>query len=385
MEGTMTTQKRDYYEVLGISRSSSDEEIKRAFRKLALEYHPDRNKSDGAADQFKEINEAYQVLTDSDKRAAYDRFGHAGVGQNGAQGFDGYDTFGGFGDIFDAFFGGDATRSRTSARRGSDLQYSLTVEFEEAVFGSERPVDLRRTEVCSRCNGSRSEPDSSPEVCLDCKGAGEIKRSHQSIFGQFMQVTTCERCRGEGKIVPNPCTNCDGAGRERREQKLVVSIPAGIENGTQLRLTGEGESGPHGGRAGDLYVSIRIKAHPYFQRVGNDIVHVHRTNIAQAALGATITVTTLEGEVEIEVPAGTQTGDVVRLKGKGVPHLGSRNRRGDQLVTIVVETPRSLSDDQRALLEALSSTMGNADSGPGTNGDTKGWVDRLKDSMSGLE
>ncbi len=379
----MTTQKRDYYEVLGVSRNSSDEEIKKAFRKLALEYHPDRNKNEGAAERFKEINEAYQVLTDSEKRSTYDRFGHAGLGQNGAQGFDGFDTFGGFGDIFDAFFGGTSTRSRSSARRGGDLQYSLTVEFEEAVFGNERPIDVRRTEICSRCNGSRSEPDSSPETCPECSGAGEVRRSHQSIFGQFMQVTTCERCRGEGRVISDPCTNCDGVGRERQERRLVVSIPAGIENGTQLRLTGEGEPGSRGGRSGDLYVSIRIKPHPYFKRAGDDIVHIHRINVAQAALGAKIVVPTLEGDIEIEVPHGTQTGDVVPLKGRGVPHLGARNRRGDQLVTMVVETPRSLSDEQRALLEALSSTMGDSGSGPDAEDDDRGWFDRLRESITG--
>ena len=381
----MTTKKRDYYEVLGVGRSASEEEIKSAFRKLALEYHPDRNKSEGAAERFKEINEAYQVLTDASKRATYDRFGHAGLGQNGAQGFEGFDSFGGFGDIFDAFFGGPTTRARTSARRGGDLQYSLTVEFEQAVFGAEKPLEVRRTEACSRCNGTGSEPDTTPEVCSQCSGTGEIRRSHQSIFGQFMQVATCDRCRGEGQVITSPCSDCDGIGRERQERRLVVSIPAGIENGTQLRLSGEGEPGSRGGRPGDLYVSVRVKAHPYFRREGDDIIHLHKTNIAQATLGATISVPTLEGDAEVEIPEGTQTGDMVRLKGKGVPHLGSRNRRGDQLVTIVVETPRSLSDEQRALFEQLSSSMGDYGSGPDSDTDGKGWVDRLRDTLSGPE
>ena len=381
----MTTQKRDYYEVLGVSRGCSDEELKKAFRKLALEFHPDRNKNEGATDRFKEINEAYQVLTDPEKRSAYDRFGHAGLGQNGAQGFDGFDTFGGFGDIFDAFFGGGSGRSRTSARRGGDLQQSLTVDFEEAVFGCERPIEVRRTEVCSRCKGGGSEPGSSPTVCLECAGAGEVRRSHQSIFGQFTQVSSCGRCRGAGNVITDPCASCNASGRERRQRKLVVSIPGGIETGTQMRLSGEGEPGSRGGPAGDLYVSVRVTPHAYFQRNGDDIIHVQRVNMAQAALGATVETPTLDGDVEIEVPAGTQTGDVVRLRGSGVPHLGAQGRRGDQLVTLVVETPRSLTQEQRALLEALSETMDGGRFGPDGIEDGRGWFDRLRDSISSAE
>ena len=379
----MTTQKRDYYEVLGVARDCSDEELKKAFRKLALEFHPDRNRNEGATERFKEINEAYQVLSDRDKRSAYDRFGHAGVGQNGAQGFDGFDTFGGFGDIFDAFFGGGSARSRTSARRGGDLQQTLTVDFEEAVFGCEQSIDVRRTEVCSGCKGGGSEPGSSSTVCLECAGAGEVRRSHQSIFGQFTQVSTCGRCRGEGSVITDPCSSCNGSGRERRQRKLVVSIPAGIETGTQIRLSREGEPGSRGGPAGDLYVSVRVKPHPYFERAGNDIVHVHRVNVAQAALGATVETPSLDGDVEIEVPVGTQTGDVVRLKGRGVPHLGAESRRGDQLVTLVVETPRSLTQEQRALLEALSETMDAGGPGPDASDGGRNWFDRLKDSIAG--
>ena len=381
----MTTNKRDYYEVLGVSRSCSDEELKKAFRKLALEFHPDRNRNEGATERFKEINEAYQVLSDREKRSAYDRFGHAGLGQNGAQGFDGFETFGGFGDIFDAFFGGGASRSRTSARRGGDLQHSLTVDFEEAVFGCERSIEVRRTEVCSGCQGTGSEPGSSPTVCLECAGSGEVRRSHQSIFGQFTQVSTCGRCRGEGSVITNPCATCNGSGRERRQRKLVVTIPAGIETGTQMRLSGEGEPGARGGPPGDLYVSVRVRRHPYFQRSGNDIVHVHRVNVAQASLGSTVETPTLDGDVEIDVPAGTQTGDVVLLKGRGVPHLGAQRRRGDQLVTLVVETPRALTQEQRALLEALSETMDGGGPGPGDDENGRGWFDRLKDSIVNSE
>ena len=375
----MTTKKRDYYEVLGVPRSASDEAIKKAFRKLALEYHPDRNKGDGAADKFKEINEAYQVLTDSKKRPAYDRFGHAGLGQNGAQGFEGFENFGGFGDIFDAFFGGSSTRSRTSVRQGADLQYSMTIRFEEAVFGTEKQVELRRTEVCTRCEGTKSEPGTTPTLCSECGGSGQISRGHQSIFGQFMQVMTCGTCQGEGRVISQRCSNCRGLGREKRNRKLVVAIPAGIETGTQIRLNGEGEPGPNGGAPGDLYVYVRVKGHPVFRREGYDIIHAKKITITQAALGVKVRVPSLEGEADIEIPQGTQTGDVIRLKGKGVPHLGSRKQRGDQLVTVVVSTPQALTDEQRRLLRELSKSFG--DDGTGATPEDKRWFDKFKDTL----
>ena len=382
----MTTQKRDYYEVLGVARSASDEDIKRAFRKLALEYHPDRNKSDDAAEKFKEVNEAYQVLTDSSKRSSYDRYGHAGLGQNGARGFDGFENFGGFGDIFEAFFGGGPTTysgARTNTtRRGADLQYSVTVEFEEAVFGTEKDQSVQRTEICGRCRGDRSEPGSAPTTCNNCGGAGEIRRGSQSIFGQFMQVSACSRCRGEGKVITNPCSQCRGTGREVRKRKLAIFIPAGIETGTQIRLTAEGEPGTNGGPPGDLYVSVRVKGHPIFGREGFDIVHPQSISIVDAALGAAIKVPTLDGEAEIEVPQITQTGDVIRLKGQGIPHLGVENKRGDHVITLVVETPKSLDENQRRLLRQLGESLGEA-SGP-TEHD-KGWIDRFKDSLGGSE
>jgi molecular chaperone DnaJ len=379
----MTTHKRDYYEVLSVARGSSDEDIKRAFRKLALEYHPDRNKSDDAAEKFKEVSEAYQVLTDSTKRASYDRFGHAGLGQNGARGFDGFENFGGFGDIFEAFFGGgQTTRShpRATARRGADLQYSVTVAFEQAVFGVEKSQSVQRTEICNRCRGDKSEPGTSPTTCANCGGTGEIRRGSQSIFGQFMQVSACSRCRGEGKVVTSPCTQCRGTGREVKKRKLAVSIPAGIETGTQIRLTGEGEPGTGGGPPGDLYVSVRVKTHPLFHRDGFDIIHPQSINIVEAALGSTIKVPTLEGETDVEVPQGTQTGDVIRLKGEGIPHLGNERRRGDHLITFVVETPKSLDENQRKLLQELGGSL----SGTATLSDEdKGWFDKFKDNLGG--
>ena len=381
----MTTQKRDYYDVLGVSRSASDEEVRKAFRKLALEYHPDRNKNPDASERFKEVNEAYQVLTDSQKRERYDRLGHAGVNVNGAAGFEGFDNFGGFGDIFEAFFSGSAsTRSRTRsyARRGADLRHTLTIDFEEAAFGVEKEFEIRRTEVCSRCRGSRSEPGSSPITCLNCAGAGEVRRAAQSIFGQFMQVSTCNRCRGEGQVVADPCTRCKAAGSETRKRKIAVSVPAGIETGTQIRHSGAGDAGTGGG-AGDLYVAVRVRSHPLFERSGNDVLSSHHVNIAEAAIGTTVSTPTLDGEADLEVPAGVQTGAVLKLSGMGIPHIRNENRRGDHLVTIVVDVPRSLNARQRQLIEELAESFGNSPDSPGKS--DKSWFDKFKDSLGGSE
>ena len=381
----MTTKRRDYYEVLGVPRNASEEDVKKAFRKLALEFHPDRNKSDGATEKFKEISEAYQVLIDPKKRADYDRFGHVGVGANGARGFEGFDVFGGFGDIFDAFFGGGpTTHTRRSAQRGADLQHSVTISFEEAVFGVEKELEIRRSEVCGHCRGGGSEPGHEPAICTNCTGTGQVRRSHQSIFGQFVQVTTCGTCNGEGKVISHLCSRCRGRGTEVRERKLAVSIPAGIETGTQIRLGGEGEPGSLGGPPGNLYVSVRVKGHPVFQRDGYDILLRRPVNIAQAALGAPLTVPTLDGEAEITLTEGTQTGDVYRLKGLGVPHIGDTKNRGDQLITIVVETPAKLTEEQRRLLEELAGTF--VDHGmAGVEEEDRGWFDKLKDSLGGTE
>ena len=380
----MTTKKRDYYEILGVSREASEEELKRAFRKLALEYHPDRNKEDNAADKFKEINEAYQVLADPAKRQSYDRFGHAGLGQNNARGFDGFENVGGFGDIFDAFFGGQATRSRTSARQGEDLRYSMTVDFKEAAFGAEKEVELKRAEVCSHCKGERSEPGTSLSKCTNCNGTGEIRRDHRSVFGQFIQVNACSRCRGEGQVITSPCNRCRGVGRESRSRKMVVSVPAGIESGIQLRLNGEGEAGSNGGPAGDLYVSIRVKDHPLFVREGIDIIYKQTINMAQAALGANFKVPTLEGEADVIVPEGTQTGDIIRLQGEGIPYLGDPRRRGDQVIAVNVSTPKALTEEQRHLLQDLARSFQDNSIGL-DNDDDQGWFGKIKDSLGGVE
>ena len=374
----MTTSKRDYYDVLGVARSASNEEIRKAFRKLALEYHPDRNKSSSAAERFKEINEAYQILNDPEERTKYDTFGHAGVGQNGgSRGFDGFEGFGGFGDVFDAFFGGSSGRSTTSSLRGSDLRATITIDFERAVFGGEEEFEVRRTEVCHNCRGNKAEPGTSIDRCNDCQGSGEVRRNHQSLFGQFTQVTPCRVCRGEGTVYTTACSNCRGAGNESRTRRLVVTIPPGMESGAQIRLTGEGEAGANGGPAGDIYVAVRIRRHDQFRREGNHIIYFQSLNIAQAALGISMSVPTLDGESELSIPKGSQTGDVIPLKGKGVPFLSNNRRRGDQLVTLIVETPTSLTEEQRELLERLSESLGSATSA----GKNQGWIDRLNNIL----
>ena len=378
-----TSNKQDYYDLLGVSRSASDEDIKKAFRKLAMEYHPDRNKRAGATEKFKEINEAYQVLSDAQKRSAYDRYGHAGVtGNGGARGFEGFENFAGFGDIFDAFFGGGTTRTRPNApRRGADLKYALTIDLEDTAFGIEKEIGLERIEVCRDCNGSRSAPGSTPSICGNCNGSGEVRRARDSVFGQFVQVAPCGVCRGEGQTITDPCDMCRGSGRERRSRTLEVAIPAGIEDSVQIRLRGEGEAGHNGGAPGDLYVLIRVRRHEIFRREGNDILYTLPINMAQAALGANVTVPTIfDEDAEIEIPAGTQTGAVFHLKSKGIPYIRS-SRKGDQLVTVDVQTPKKLSDEQRMLFEELAKSFGNDPAG--ASAQDKGFFDKLKDAIAG--
>ena len=320
----MTTQKRDYYEILGVSKNASDEDLKKAFRKLAFEFHPDRNKDKNAEEKFKEINEAYQVLSDQEKRARYDQFGHAGLSGNGGanSGFGGFEDLGGFGDIFDSFFGGSGFGSRSSSNRnrpsrGSDLKYSMDLDFEEAIFGTEKEFEINRIESCSKCRGSRSEPGSDFSTCRSCNGQGQVRRAQQSAFGQFVQVTDCSACRGEGKSITDPCTQCRGQGKQRRKRTIATTIPAGVREDTQIRLTGEGEHGSNGGPPGDLFVIFRIEEHPFFVRDGINIRLDVPVNIVQASLGGTIVVPTIEGDVELTVPAGTQNGKTFRLKGSG--------------------------------------------------------------------
>ncbi|MBI4198318.1 MAG: molecular chaperone DnaJ [Chloroflexi bacterium] len=369
--------KRDYYEILGIERDASEEEVKKAFRRLALEYHPDRNKSAKAEERFKEVNEAYQALSNPEKRGAYDRYGHAGVAGNGgsAQGFDGFGHFGGFGDIFDAFFGGFAQQGPAGPQQGRDLEMPLTLTFEEAALGAEKEVEVQRTEACTRCRGARGEPGTSPATCSACRGSGQVRRSQQSLFGQFVQVVTCPTCNGEGRVVSRPCSQCRGAGYERQARTLRVAVPAGVDNGAQLRLSREGHAGYLGGPPGDAYVSLRVKEHRLFQRDGFDLRYELAVSIAQAALGDMVTIPTLAGETTLKIPPGVQSGTVMKVKGQGVPYL-QRKGRGDLLVVVRVLTPTSLDPEARRLMEALAKHLTGANGASDEAG--KGLIDRLK-------
>jgi molecular chaperone DnaJ len=350
--------KRDYYEVLGVDRNATDEEIRRAFRKLAFKYHPDHNHDDKTGEKFKEVNEAYEVLSDPDKRAAYDRFGHGGAEGLFGRGFEGFD-FGGFGDIFDAFFGGAATAARQAPQRGADLSYGITITFEEAALGCKKEITISRTENCSLCHGIGSKPGSQPSRCPNCNGTGQVRRVHQSLFGRFAHTTTCPQCQGEGRIITEPCPQCRGTGREKRKPNISLNIPAGVDNGSQIRLRGEGEAGRRGGSPGDLYITLSVTEHEFFSRDNDDILYELPINFAQAALGTEIEVPTLNGKTRLKIPAGSQTGQVFRLRGQGIPHL-HRNGRGDHLVTLFVVTPDSLNEKQRRLLQELGDSLGPA-------------------------
>ncbi len=346
--------KRDYYEVLGVSKSASAEDIKKAYRKLAREYHPDVNKAADAEDKFKEVKEAYDVLSDDQKKDAYDRFGHAGVNQQGGMGggFDGAD-FGGFGDIFDMFFGGGGRRRNPNApRQGADLQYTMTIDFKEAVFGKSTEISIPKEESCGTCKGTGAKPGTQPETCHVCKGAGEVEAQQQTPFGRIVNRRPCPQCQGSGKIIKDRCGECHGAGRVRKNKKISVNIPAGVDDGSQLRVSGEGEPGFNGGPAGDLYIVLRIKTHEFFDRQGDDIYCEVPINFAQAALGDEIEVPTLEGKVKLKVPAGTQTGTFFRLKDQGVPRL-RRSGRGDQHVRVNIVTPKKLTERQKDLLREV--------------------------------
>ena len=349
--------KRDYYEVLGVSRDATDEEIKRAFRKLAFQYHPDRNREDGAEERFKEVNEAYEVLSDADKRAAYDRFGHGGAEGFFGRGFEGFD-FGGFGDIFEAFFGGTSTATRRAPKRGHDLRYKISISFEEAALGCEKEIDITRTEICSTCRGTGSKPGSQPSRCPSCDGTGQIRRVQRSLFGQFINTTVCSQCRGEGRLITDPCRDCKGTGFQKKKRRISVKVPAGVDDGNGIRLSGEGDAGLRGGSSGNLYVVLSVARHEFFTRDGDDVVYELPVNFAQAALGAEVEVPTLYGKSKLKIPSGSQTGKAFRLKDKGIPHLHSSGR-GDQLVKLLVVTPESLTKEQRRLFEELAKSLGS--------------------------
>ena len=381
--------KRDYYEVLGVNRNTSQDDIKKAFRRLARQYHPDVNKDPGAEERFKEINEAYEVLSNDQKRATYDRFGHAAVsGTGGYGGFGGFDDIG-ISDIFEEFFGGfgGGTRRRSAPQRGRDLEYRLTVAFEEAIFGVERDIEIERTETCAACGGSGAEPGTKPMRCTTCDGAGEVRRVQQTLLGRMVSIVTCPDCQGSGEMVGTPCRECGGNRRVRRRRRLTVSIPAGVDHGTRIRITGEGEPGVRGGPPGNLYIVLAVRPHTYFRRRGDDILLEVRINVAQAALGHVLSIPVLtpqgEATIELTIPPGTQSGDVLTLERQGVPHLrrdGTYTGYGDMQVITHVEIPKRLSDEQAALFSQLAETLGEAVIPPAAE---KGFFDRMLDWLSG--
>jgi len=374
--------KRDYYEILGIKKDATPEEIKKTYRKLALKYHPDRNSSDSNAEnKFKEINEAYQVLSNSEKRARYDQFGSAeGMGGFDFQGGGSSDfgNFGDFGDIFDSFFGTSTRRGGrgTRAQKGANLRYNLEVSFEDATFGKETKIEVPNWENCSKCKGSGAKSGTSPQTCADCHGTGEVKTTQSTMFGQFVNVKTCPRCGGEGKIIKDTCANCRGTGKVKKNKIVKIKIPAGVDSGHQLRLTGMGEPGERGGPSGDLYIVLYVKPHKIFKRNGIDISCTHSISFVKAALGGTVTVPTLEEKANIKIPAGTQSNNIFRLRGKGIFKIGTQ-RRGDQYVKIIVEIPKKMNDEQKKLLLEFAKLSGEDLEKIGE----KGIFDKIKDAF----
>ncbi|XEC96796.1 molecular chaperone DnaJ [Paenibacillus tarimensis] len=351
-------EKQDYYEVLGVGKDASDDDIKKAYRKLARQYHPDVNKAADAEQKFKEVKEAYDVLSDDQKRATYDRYGHVDPNQGFGGGGAGAGDFGGFGDIFDMFFGGGGRRDPNAPQRGNDLQYTMTIEFKEAVFGKETDIQIPRTETCDDCHGSGAKPGTKPETCTVCRGTGQQEVVQNTPFGRIVNRRACSNCSGTGKVIKERCSNCHGSGKLKKQRKIHVRIPAGVDEGAQIRLSGEGESGQRGGPPGDLYIVIRVKPHDFFERDGDDIYCEVPLTFAQAALGDEIEIPTLTEKVKLKIPTGTQTGTYFRLKGKGVPRLRGYGQ-GDQHVKVTVVTPTKLNEEQKELLRQFSG-MGSA-------------------------
>jgi molecular chaperone DnaJ len=359
---SVATTERDFYLILGVERTASDAELKRAFRKLAQQWHPDINKEPEAQERFKEINEAYQVLSDPERRSRYDTFGRAGVDGPGA-GAAGFEGFGGFSDIFDAFFGGGA--GAASARRGrpqpgADLRYDLRITFEEAVRGTEKEIEFTALQRCETCHGSGAAAGTEPTTCPQCNGRGEVRSVRQTMLGQMVNVSACPRCHGEGKIIETRCMVCQGEGRTEQKRKLRVSIPAGIDEGHQIRLSNEGEVGPRTGPPGSLYVAVHVLPHPSLKRDGTELYYDAAISIAQAALGTRISVPTVDGEDEVEIKPGTQPNTEIRLRGKGVPHLRRTGQRGDLHVMVDVVVPTKLSKKARELLVAYAEESGDS-------------------------
>lgn len=372
--------QRDYYEVLGVERTASADDLKSAFRSLARKYHPDINKEHDAEEKFKEINEAYAVLSDPEKRAAYDRYGHAGL--NGMGGMPDFSTID-LSDLFSEFFGfggmggSRGRKAHNAPRRGQDLGQKLSLTFEEAVFGVEKVLEFDRDEVCTVCRGSGAEPGTKPTRCSACDGKGEVRQVRQTFLGSMVQVATCPTCNGSGEIIGTPCKQCRGKGLERKRVKKTVPIPAGVDTGTQIRLAGEGQPGQNGGPNGNFYVEMEVKNHAFFTRRQNDILLNLNINVAQATLGADIDVPTVDGKVNLRIPAGTQPGKVFTVRGKGVPHLKSSGR-GDELVFINIDIPQKLDEKQRKLFEELSVTLGTE-----VHPQQRSFLDWLKEAIGG--
>ena len=367
--------KRDYYEVLGVARQASPDDLKRAFRKIAMDSHPDRFPDDAvAAARFKEASEAYTVLSDPGRRRTYDMFGHAAVDPGGPV-VDFSDMP--FADIFDTFFGGGGRGGgrRQRSNRGDDLRYDMTIAFEDAFVGVEKQIDVPRLTTCERCSGSGAEPGSGEETCPGCRGSGQIRRTAQSIFGSVVTAATCPTCGGAGRLLKNPCQECRGQGRLERTRRLAVRIPAGVDTGSQIRISGEGEAGVRGGPPGDLYVVLRVKGHSQLARRDQDVIYELRVNIVQAALGDRIEIPTLEGPVEIAIPAGTQNGQSFRMAGRGMPDVRG-GRRGDQYVVVQLVVPKDLNAEQKALLRKVGGLTGKPEKV------SKSFFEKLRDAIT---
>lgn len=365
----MAEQKRDYYEVLGVSRGASEDEIKKAYKKMARKYHPDLNPGDKTAEEkFKEVNEAYEVLSDADKKARYDQYGHAGVDPNfGAGGFgggfDGSFDFGDLGDIFGSFFGGGFGGGRrtnpNAPQRGESIRMSIAISFEEAAFGCEKVVTVERYETCDTCHGNGCAPGTSPEVCPDCHGTGTVQVRRQTPMGVFATSSPCPKCGGKGRIIHQPCKDCRGSGMVRKKKTIQASIPAGIDNGQTISIRGQGNAGKNGGPAGDLLITITVRPHELFRREGTSVLCEAPITFTQAVLGAELEIPTIDGKVKYTLPEGTQSGTTFRLKGKGIPSINGRGR-GDQYVTVYIETPKNLNKEQKEALKKFAETMGES-------------------------
>lgn len=354
--------KKDYYEVLGLEKGASEDEIKKAFRKMAIKYHPDKNQGDKEAEEkFKEINEAYQVLSDPQKKAQYDQFGTTDFNSGGG-GYSDFGDMGGFGDlgdIFGSFFGGgfSSGRRRNGPEKGADIELNMNLTFEEAVFGVEKEITVNRHEKCETCSGTGAKPGTSPKTCDKCGGTGQIKVQRNTMLGSFVSMTTCDKCGGKGKLISDPCTVCHGTGKERKQRKIKINIPAGVDTGNVMPLRGQGEHGANGGPPGDIYINLRVAPHPVFKRKNFDIYIDTHVSFPKAALGTEITVPTVDGDVKYTIPSGTQSGTVFRLKGKGIPRVNSHGR-GEQYVNVIVDIPKTLNEKQKEALKLYMEASG---------------------------